>query len=93
MTIERSLTLLDDLQRYCNYVIDDTAGQSEADYLANRMTRQAVERNLEIIGEIINRLMAIDPSLAEHIMAVRRIIGLRNRLAHGYDSDIDDVAI
>ena len=90
MTLERLLTLLEDLRPYCQYTVDDTTECAETDYLANRILRQAVERNLESIGEVIARLLSTEPTMAEHFSAVRRIIGLRNRLAHGYDADIDD---
>ncbi len=49
-----------------------------------------VERNLEIIGEALARLRAVDPDTAAKIADVHRIIGLRNRLAHGYDDEIED---
>jgi uncharacterized protein with HEPN domain len=52
--------------------------------------RQAVERNLEIIGEALMRLRDVDPETAGSISDVHRIIGLRNRLAHGYEDEIDD---
>lgn len=52
--------------------------------------RQVVERNLGIIGEALFRLRDIDPETAEQITDLHQIIGLRNRLAHGYYEDIDD---
>jgi len=55
--------------------------------------RQAVERNLEIIGEALSRLRASDPDTAAGITHVHRIIGLRNRLAHGYDDEIEDALV
>lgn len=47
-------------------------------------TRKAVERNIEIIGEAVNRIGKYDYSI--HINHAKRIIGTRNRLAHEYDS-------
>jgi len=58
-----------------------------------RIVRQAVERNLEIIGEGLIRLRRVDPATAHRIFHLNRIIGLRNRLAHGYDQEIDDELI
>jgi uncharacterized protein with HEPN domain len=49
-------------------------------------TRQAVERNFEIIGEAVNRLRKRNPSVAERLSAHNRIVGLRNVLIHGYDT-------
>lgn len=54
------------------------------------MLRRAVERELEIIGEALNGMEKIDSSI--EITAKRQIIGLRNRVIHGYDK-IDDKII
>ncbi|MFN0031389.1 MAG: DUF86 domain-containing protein [Flavobacteriales bacterium] len=45
-------------------------------------TYQAVERNFEIIGEAVNRLLLIAPEL--EISNALKIVGLRNRIAHEY---------
>jgi uncharacterized protein with HEPN domain len=50
----------------------------------NQMLQDAVERNLEIIGEAINQLLKINPSLP--ISNARRIVDARNKIIHGYDS-------
>ena len=47
-------------------------------------TRKAVERNIEIIGEAVNRIGKQNQSI--QINNAKRIIGTRNRLAHEYDS-------
>jgi uncharacterized protein with HEPN domain len=60
------------------------------DYLKNLMQRKAVERELEIIGEAMNRLIKIQPEL--DIPEARRVIALRNRVIHGYDK-VDDVLV
>jgi uncharacterized protein with HEPN domain len=53
------------------------------DYLADKKTQRAVERNIEIIGEAINRIKKVDPKLK--IENASKIIGARNRIIHGYD--------
>lgn len=50
----------------------------------NHMLQDAVERNLEIIGEAINQLLKINPSI--QISNARRIVDARNKIIHGYDS-------
>lgn len=50
----------------------------------NRMLKKAVEREFEIIGEAIKRMFQIDSEIA--ITTPRKIIDLRNYLAHGYDT-------
>jgi len=47
-------------------------------------TRSAVERQLGIIGEAINKFEKINPK--SNIDNARKIVGLRNRLIHTYDS-------
>jgi uncharacterized protein with HEPN domain len=89
----KSPKLLEDIERSCRYIIEDTAGMPVEAYLQQRLVRQAVERNLEIIGEALGRLRDSDPGTTVGISDVHRIIGLRNRLAHGYDDEIDDALI
>lgn len=58
-------------------------------YLENKMLRRAVEREFEIIGEAISRLNKIDPDLP--ITSKRHMIGMRNRVIHGYDKIDDEI--
>ena len=46
--------------------------------------QRAVERDLEIIGEAVRKMMAINPTF--QITASKNIIGLRNIISHVYDS-------
>jgi uncharacterized protein with HEPN domain len=52
-------------------------------------TRKAVERNIEIIGEAINRILKEDPNIA--ISDSRKIVDTRNRIIHGYDTLTADI--
>lgn len=52
-------------------------------------TRKAVERNIEIIGEALNRILKSDPNII--ITDSRKIVDTRNRIIHGYDSVTEDV--
>ena len=53
------------------------------DFLRDRKTRNAVERNLEILGEAARR---VSPDLRQSLPQIpwKSIIGLRNVLAHEY---------
>jgi uncharacterized protein with HEPN domain len=86
----KSPKLLDDIVRSCGFMLEDTARMTLGDYLENRVIRQAVERNLAIIGEAASRLRTVDSDTANEITDIHQIIGLRNRLAHGYDDEVDD---
>lgn len=56
-------------------------------YLNNKTMRRSVERELEIIGEAIKKLLVLKPELK--ISSAPKIISLRNFIIHAYDS-IDD---
>lgn len=62
------------------------------EYTASRMHRRAVEREFEIIGEALRVASRLDPTLADRIATLRNIIGLRNRVIHGYER-VDDAII
>ena len=48
------------------------------------MLRRAVERNIEIIGEAMNRILKEDSEI--QITNSRKIVDARNYIIHGYDS-------
>ena len=58
-------------------------------YQNDLKTRRAVERNLEIIGEAMKRILQKDDSL--ELSNSRRIVDTRNRIIHGYDSVSDEI--
>lgn len=59
------------------------------DYSSDVKTKRAVERNLEIIGEAVNRISKKDENL--EITDKRKIISVRNRIIHGYDQVSDEL--
>ena len=60
------------------------------DYQTNLMLKRAVERNFEIIGEAINRIITKDSLLTQKISNAKAIIGLRNQVIHAYDNISDE---
>ena len=64
---------------------DFILGMDLKSYQNNAVTRRAVERDFEIIGEALNRIKNTDSELLEKVSEHRRIIGFRNILIHGYD--------
>lgn len=58
-------------------------------YKRNRTAKRAIERNLEIIGEAMNRILSADPNIG--ITSARKIVNLRNQIIHGYDSLSDEI--
>lgn len=65
------------------------AGRSWSDYEADVLLRSGVERQFEIVGEALNRLSKEDPTAAERIPDLPRIVAFRNILIHGY-AVVDD---
>jgi uncharacterized protein with HEPN domain len=61
-----------------------------SEYKKNKLVRRAVERELEIIGEAMKRLLEIEPEIK--ITDKRKIVSFRNRISHGYDS-IDEETV
>ena len=59
-------------------------------YQNNKLLRRAIEREIEIIGEAMNRIMRISPDFK--IENARQIIDTRNWVIHGYDK-VDDVVM
>lgn len=59
------------------------------DYSSDVKTKRAVERNLEIIGEAVNRISKKDKNI--EITDKRKIISVRNRIIHGYDQVSDEI--
>ena len=58
-------------------------------YSKDIKTKRAVERDIEIIGEAINRILKKDNNFV--IENAIKIIGTRNRIIHGYDKISDDL--
>jgi uncharacterized protein with HEPN domain len=58
-------------------------------YQNDLKTKRAVERNIEIIGEAMSRILKEDNHI--EISNSRKIVDVRNRIIHGYDSVSDDV--
>ena len=78
------LKFLFDIGAACRLLDSFTCGKSLNQYLTDAMLQSAVERQFEIIGEALNRALALEPELALRITNAARIVAFRNRLAHGY---------
>ena len=58
-------------------------------YQSNLKTKRAVERNIEIIGEAMNRILKMDNFF--RLSNSRKFVDTRNRIIHGYDSVSDEI--
>lgn len=76
--------LLEDIRQAATFLSSFVAGKSFADYTADVLLRSAVERQFEIIGEAVNRLTKVAPTVGAQIPDARQIVSFRNILIHGY---------
>ena len=56
----------------------------------NLLLKRAIERELEIIGEAMNRIIKRDENFILQIEEAKSIISLRNYIIHSYDSVSDE---
>ncbi len=59
-----------------------------SNYSKNTLLKRGVERNLEIIGEAVQRILKENSNFS--ITNARRIVGLRNQIIHAYDAISDE---
>jgi uncharacterized protein with HEPN domain len=87
---DRIKTYLYDILTAINEIDSFFADQPKifAEYKRDIRTKRAVERNIEIIGEAMNRILKCDSSI--EIGYSRSIVNTRNRVIHGYDSVSDE---
>lgn len=56
------------------------------DYVSDLKTQSAVERQLGIIGEAVNKYDKLEPD--NSLENAKKIVGFRNRIIHSYDAVI-----
>jgi uncharacterized protein with HEPN domain len=90
MTIEEKKLLTDIIS--CISSIDEHLEERRIldEYINNKTKRRAVERELEIIGEAVSKLLKINPDIS--ISYARQIVDLRNKVIHSYDN-VNDIVI
>jgi uncharacterized protein with HEPN domain len=82
---------LEDILRSIDEIIDFLPEKREFFEFQNDLkTKKAVERNIEIIGEAVNRITNYK-NIKIEIQNAKQIIGTRNRIAHEYDNISDEV--
>lgn len=62
----------------------DLRGRNFEIFCKDRVFRKFIERNFEIIGEAMNRILKINPDIP--ISSARKIVNTRNLVIHSYDS-------
>lgn len=90
MNDETKRRLLDALEA-CRAIQKFSAGTDYERFVRDELLRAALERKFEILGEALNRAEQSDPELADRLPELRRIIGMRNRIIHGYDAVDEEI--
>lgn len=68
------------------------SGKDFRAFLEDELLQSAIERKLMTLGEALRRARDFDPGVEAAIPDFRSIVGMRNHIAHGYDS-VDHDAI
>lgn len=76
---------LHDALQACRAILDFVRGRTFEEYERSLLLRSAVERQFEIVGEALRQAELADSSVRIHVSHLWQIVGLRNRLIHGYD--------
>jgi uncharacterized protein with HEPN domain len=81
---ERSTqVLIEDISEALGKIFKYSAGMTENAFLENELVSDAILRNIEVMGEAATQLP--DSFIDEHPeIEWHKIIGMRNRLIHGY---------
>ena len=87
---EKVLKYLFDIKQAMDEIDSFFSGKEKhfVDYQSNMLLKRAIERNLEIIGEAVNKILIIDADFP--IENARKIVGLRNHIVHAYDNISDE---
>lgn len=80
----RTLKYIWDIADACEAIEEFTRDKTLDDYRADRMLRDAVERELTIIGEALFQAEKTQPDLANHITDLKKVVAFRHILVHGY---------
>jgi uncharacterized protein with HEPN domain len=82
---EKGLKYLADILNALELIMNFTSSISSfSDYEKDIKTQSAVERQLGIIGEAVNKFDTLHPE--KSLKNARQIAGLRNRIIHAYDT-------
>lgn len=91
MMEEMQLKLLADIKEAIDSIDVHLSGKRDFHtYVSNKTIRREVERELEIIGEAVSKLLKHDPKVP--LSYAREIVDMRNRVIHAYDT-VDNVIV
>lgn len=82
--VEDMLSAIDEIE-----MAENKYGRNYEVFLNDIIFRRFVERNIEILGEAMNRILKIDPDV--RVSSARKIVDTRNYVIHAYDSLKPDI--
>jgi uncharacterized protein with HEPN domain len=87
---EKVLKYLFDIKQSIDEIDSFFEGKEKrfSNYKDNLLLKRAIERNLEIIGEAVNKILIIESEFP--IENARKIVSLRNHIVHAYDNVSDE---
>ena len=87
---EQAKKYLFDIQSAITSIEQFVGKMNFSEYEADLKTKSAVERQLGIIGEAVNKYQKIQPN--SELTNAKEIVNFRNRIIHAYDN-IDDTIV
>ncbi len=70
-------------------VASDARDKTFETFTSDVVFRKFIERNIEIIGEAMNRILRLEPDI--NITSARKIVDTRNYVIHSYNSLIPEI--
>lgn len=89
---ERLPKHLEDARHAASLALRFVSGVALEQYRTDDLLRSAVERQVEVVGEACRRALGDTPELRDRLPQAALAVGMRNRLAHGYDT-VDDAVV
>jgi uncharacterized protein with HEPN domain len=86
-----TLKCLFDVQAAAKAILTFAEEKNFEEFSNDDLIRSAVERKFEIIGEALRRIRDEDPDVFKEIIFGHDIVGMRNRLIHGYDAVDEEI--
>lgn len=80
-----------DAREACQRIAQFAAGRAQADLSADAYLQSATYWQLKIVGDAINKATREEPGLHDVLPEASEIVGIRNRIVHGYAAIRDEI--
>ena len=86
----KTLEGLLNIQTHYQYIIEDMNGVTYELFEVDRHPRQLALHTMLMFGHAASIIRSADRDVFDRIPELYRVIGLRNRIAHGYEYQLED---